>query len=59
MPEKYNCWGCAGITGANMFYHPGTQSYIILTFNDMSYSTKGLRFMITKVIKQLLKIRRD
>ena len=29
MPEKYNCWGCVGVTGAYMFYHKKTESYII------------------------------
>ena len=54
-PEKYNCWGCVGISGAYMFFHPKTGSYIIGTFNDSSYSTKALRFMLSKVIRNLLK----
>ena len=54
MPEKYNCWGCAGVTGAFMFYHPGLDAYLIGNFNDVSYKHKGLRFMI-KVITKLLK----
>ncbi|MGB7294317.1 MAG: serine hydrolase [Candidatus Aminicenantales bacterium] len=54
MPEKYNCWGCVGVTGAFMFYHPKTESHIIGTFNDFSYRAKALRFMVSKVIKQLL-----
>ncbi|MDD3723874.1 MAG: serine hydrolase, partial [Lutibacter sp.] len=48
MPEKYSCWGCVGVTGAFMFYHPGTQSYIIGTFNDFSYRGKALQFMVKK-----------
>ncbi|MBD3276049.1 MAG: serine hydrolase [Candidatus Marinimicrobia bacterium] len=56
MPSKYNCWGCVGVTGAFMFYHPGTESYIIGTFNDASYKTKALRFMLSKVINNLVKI---
>jgi len=56
MPEKYYCWGCVGITGAFMFYHPKTEAYVIGTFNDKSYMSKGLRFMLMKVIKPLLKI---
>ena len=56
LPQKYYCWGCVGITGAFMFYHPATQSYIIGTFNDSSYKAKALQFMISKVIKELLKI---
>ncbi len=56
MPEKYNCWGCVGVTGAFMFYHPKTESYIIGTFNDSSYKTKALRFMLSKIIDNLLKI---
>src|SRR6056297_1098539 len=51
MPEKYFCWGCVGITGAFMFYHPETETYIIGTFNDESYSSKALSFMIKKIIK--------
>jgi D-alanyl-D-alanine carboxypeptidase len=55
MPQELNCWGCVGVTGAFMFYHPRTDSYIIGTFNDTSYRSKALRFMLNKVIKQLLK----
>lgn len=54
LPRKYNCWGCVGVTGAFMFYHPQTDSYIIGSFNDMSYRSKSLNFMLRKVIKQLL-----
>jgi len=56
MPSKFNCWGCVGVTGAFMFYHPKTESYIIGTFNDSSYKTKALRFMLSKVINNLLKM---
>ncbi len=57
MPEKLFCWGCVGITGAFMFYHPETETYVIGTFNDESYSSKALSFMIKKIIKPLLKIK--
>lgn len=56
MPEKYSAWGCVGATGAFMFYHPITQSYITGTFNDFSWRGKALQFMARKVIKELLKI---
>jgi D-alanyl-D-alanine carboxypeptidase len=56
MPKKYFCWGCVGVTGAFMFFHPQTEAYVIGTFNDKSYTSKALRFMLTKVIKPLLKI---
>jgi len=56
LPEKYNCWGCVGVTGAFMFFHPLTESYIIGSFHDFSYRGKALEFMIKKVIKQLLMI---
>lgn len=56
MPSKFNCWGCVGVTGAYMFYHPETESYIIGTFNDSSYKIKALRFMLSKVINNLQKI---
>ncbi len=52
MPSKFNCWGCVGVTGAFMFYHPKTESYIIGTFNNSTYKTKALRFMISKVINK-------
>ncbi len=55
MPKKYFCWGCVGVTGAFMFYHPSTDSYAIGTFNDDSYTSKALRFMLNKIIKYLLK----
>ncbi len=54
MPQKYNCWGCVGVTGAFMFYHPELDAYLIGNFNDVSYKSKGLRFML-KVIKELAK----
>ena len=54
LPSEYNCWGCVGVTGAFMFYHPGTESFIIGTFNDFSYRGKALEFMIKKVIKNLV-----
>ncbi len=53
LPKKYFCWGCVGVTGAFMFYHPQTKSYIIGTFNDKSYTSKALRFMLMKVVKEL------
>lgn len=57
LPEKYFCWGCVGITGAFMFFHPQTESYVIGTFNDQSYTSKALRFMLMKVIKPLMEIK--
>lgn len=56
LPEHYYCWGCAGVTGAFMFFHPRTESYIIGTFNDYAYRGKALEFMARKVIKELLKL---
>jgi len=56
MPKRYFCWGCVGITGAFMFFHPKTEAYVIGTFNDKSYTSKALRFMLMKVIKPLLKV---
>lgn len=55
MPQKYYCWGCVGVSGAFMFYQPQTESYIIGTFNDDSYRSKGLRFMLNKIIAPLVK----
>lgn len=55
MPKKYNCWGCAGATGSFMFYHPELDTYLIGTFNDVSYKSKGLKFML-KVIDKLFKV---
>ncbi len=55
MPKKFFCWGCVGITGAFMFFHPQTETYVIGTFNDKSYTSKALRFMLTSVIKPLIK----
>ena len=57
LPEKFFCWGCVGITGAFMFFHPKTEAYVIGTFNDKSYTSKALRFMLMKIIKPLLEIR--
>jgi len=55
IPQEYRCWGCAGATGAFMFFHPATKSYIIGTFNDFSYRAKALQFMAKGVIKQLVR----
>lgn len=55
LPEKYRSWGCVGVTGAFMFYHPATQSHIIGSFNDFSYRGKALQFMAKNVIKVLVK----
>jgi hypothetical protein len=38
-----------------MFYHPKTESIISGTFSDTSYKIKALRFMLSKVINELLK----
>lgn len=54
LPKKYFCWGCVGVTGAFMFYHTGTEAYIIGTFNDKAYTSKALRFMLATVIKELI-----
>ncbi len=56
MPEKFFCWGCVGVTGAFLFYHPRTEAYVAGTFNDQSYTSKALRFMLMKVIKPLLDV---
>jgi D-alanyl-D-alanine carboxypeptidase len=57
IPAKFFCWGCVGVTGAFMFFHPQTEAYVIGTFNDKSYTSKALRFMLMKVIKPLLEIK--
>jgi D-alanyl-D-alanine carboxypeptidase len=54
LPKKYFCWGCVGVTGAFMFFHPQTETYAIGTFNDKSYTSKALRFMLMKVFKPIL-----
>ncbi len=57
MPEKFNCWGCVGVIGAYLMYHPGTDTHVVLNFNDISYRGKALRFMLSKVINPLLKLK--
>ncbi len=56
MPASLNSWGCVGVTGAFMFYHPGTEAFIIGTFNDFSYRGKALQFMFRSIIGPLLKL---
>jgi D-alanyl-D-alanine carboxypeptidase len=58
MPAKFNSWGCTGVTGCYLWYHPETESYIALNFNDTSWRTKGLRFMLSSVINPLLRCRK-
>lgn len=59
LPKELVCWGCVGITGAFLFYHPPTGACIIGSFNDMAYKSKSLRFMLFKVIKPLLALARQ
>jgi D-alanyl-D-alanine carboxypeptidase len=54
MPPEMISWGCVGVTGAFLFYHPLTASHIIGTFNNFAYRGKALSFMARKVIRQLL-----
>jgi len=55
LPEKYYCWGCVGLTGAYLFYHPNTESFLVVNFNDSSYRSKAFVFLLRKVIRELLK----
>lgn len=57
MPRKFNSWGCAGVTGSLLWHHPKTGSHIVINFNDISWQTKGLRFMLSGVINPLLRCR--
>jgi D-alanyl-D-alanine carboxypeptidase len=54
LPKKLICWGCVGVTGAFMFYHPITETIMIGSFNDMAYRSKALNFMIRKVVKPVV-----
>jgi len=54
MPSEMFSWGCVGVTGAFLFYHPLTASHIIGTFNDFAYRSKALSFMASKVVKELV-----
>lgn len=55
VPKNYYCWGCVGVTGAFMFFHPDTEAYIIGTFNDYAFRGKALEFMAKKIVRILLK----
>ncbi len=54
LPKKYSCWGCVGATGSFMFYNKDLDTYLIGNFNDVSYQTKGINFMI-KILNKLYK----
>lgn len=58
LPREMVCWGCVGITGAFMFYHPPTEAIMIGSFNDMAYKSNSLRFMLYKVVKPMLSLAR-
>jgi D-alanyl-D-alanine carboxypeptidase len=58
LPEKYYCWGCAGITGAYLFYHPKTETFLVVNFNDIAYTSKAFVFLLRKVIREVLKVNR-
>jgi D-alanyl-D-alanine carboxypeptidase len=51
MPERFNCWGNAGSTGAFMFYHPGQDATLIGSLNQFRYAAKGIRFMLQAIDK--------
>ncbi|MBM7571925.1 serine hydrolase domain-containing protein [Aquibacillus albus] len=51
MPAKFNAWGNAGSTGSFMFYHPGSDAYLIGSFNHFGYGQKGIRFMLQLINK--------
>lgn len=53
MPSSLNCWGVAGATGAFMFFHPESESWIIGNFNQTSWNRNALKFMLLKVIKNI------
>ncbi|MFT4307872.1 MAG: serine hydrolase domain-containing protein [Candidatus Woesearchaeota archaeon] len=55
MPRTYWCWGCVGVTGAFMFYHPPTGSYVIGSFNEFAYRGKALDFMFRNVVGELVR----
>jgi D-alanyl-D-alanine carboxypeptidase len=55
LPDKYYCWGCVGVTGAYLIYHPKTESFFVVNFNDFSYRSKAFVFLLRKVIRELLK----
>ncbi|WP_373520116.1 serine hydrolase domain-containing protein [Aquiflexum sp.] len=57
LPRSMYCWGCVGATGAFMFYHPNSESFIIGNFNNLAYRTKAIQFMLFKVVKELVKIK--
>ncbi len=54
MPGKFRSWGVVGVTGAFMFYHPKTDSYLIGNFNDTHFQRKGVRYML-KFLDKLIK----
>ena len=54
IPPKLYSWGCVGVTGAFMFYHPAAEAYIIGTFNNFAYRVKALTYMANNIIKKLL-----
>ena len=56
LPEKYYSWGCAGITGAYLFYHPKTETFMVVNFNDIAYTSKAFVFLLRKVVRELLKL---
>lgn len=54
MPREMYCWGCVGVTGAFMFFHPGTESHIVGTFNNFAYRSKALSFLAKGVVRELV-----
>lgn len=54
MPKKFSAWGNMGSPGSFMFYHPGTDAYIIGTMNHFGKGPTGLRFTL-QLIDKLLK----
>lgn len=54
MPKKYQAWGNVGSIGSFMFYHPGTDAYLIGNLNHFRFHRKGIQLML-KTIDILIK----
>lgn len=53
--QKYQGWGHLGASGSSMLYFPNMDMYLMGSFNQTSYQTKGMNFIFYNVLRKLAK----
>ncbi|MCY9517024.1 serine hydrolase domain-containing protein [Paenibacillus apiarius] len=53
--QRYLGWGHLGASGTSMLYFPNMDVYIIGSFNQTAYRSKGMNFIFFNVLRKLAK----